>query len=102
MNFDIAYIPYILKEIGVRCKEHRINNQLTQKDLASNTGLSLSTISKLEQGDLNISFVKFLLILRVLGLANNMDMLLPKLPDLSIFTMSKEDYTIKRFKKDAK
>jgi transcriptional regulator with XRE-family HTH domain len=40
----------ILKEIGERIKKIRIQHNLTQKDLSAEVGLSVSTISLIEQG----------------------------------------------------
>jgi len=40
----------ILKEIGERLKKIRIQHNLTQKDLSVEVGLSVSTISLIEQG----------------------------------------------------
>jgi transcriptional regulator with XRE-family HTH domain len=40
----------ILKEIGERLKKIRIQHNLTQKDLSAEVGLSVSTISLIEQG----------------------------------------------------
>ncbi len=40
----------ILKEIGGRLKKIRLQHNLTQKDLSEDVGLSVSTISLIEQG----------------------------------------------------
>lgn len=40
----------ILKEIGARLKKIRVQHNLTQKDLGEEVGLSVSTISLIEQG----------------------------------------------------
>lgn len=40
----------ILKEIGERLKKIRLRHNLTQKDLSEDVGLSVSTISLIEQG----------------------------------------------------
>lgn len=40
----------ILKEIGNRLKQIRLQHNLTQKDLSIEAGLSVSTISLIEQG----------------------------------------------------
>ncbi len=42
--------PEILEEIGKRIKKIRLQHNLTQKDLAEEVGLSVSTISLIEQG----------------------------------------------------
>jgi transcriptional regulator with XRE-family HTH domain len=40
----------ILKEIGERLKKIRLQHNLTQKDMSEDVGLSVSTISLMEQG----------------------------------------------------
>ncbi len=40
----------ILKEIGIRIKKIRLQHNLTQKDISEEVGLSVSTISLIEQG----------------------------------------------------
>jgi len=40
----------ILREIGIRVKKIRLQHNLTQKELSEETGLSVSTISLVEQG----------------------------------------------------
>jgi transcriptional regulator with XRE-family HTH domain len=40
----------ILEEIGLRLKQIRVRHNLTQKELSVETGLSVSTISLIEQG----------------------------------------------------
>jgi transcriptional regulator with XRE-family HTH domain len=40
----------ILKEIGKRLKKIRLQHNLTQKDMSEEVGLSVSTISLIEQG----------------------------------------------------
>lgn len=41
----------VLQEIGKRLKEIRLQHNLTQKDLSMEVGLSVSTISLIEQGN---------------------------------------------------
>ena len=40
----------MLEEIGIRLKKIRLQHNLTQKDLSEEVGLSVSTISLIEQG----------------------------------------------------
>ena len=40
----------ILEEIGIRLKKIRLQHNLTQKELSEEVGLSVSTISLIEQG----------------------------------------------------
>ncbi len=56
-------------ELGLSLKEARIRQMLTQSELASRTGVSLSTISGLERGSLpEIGVVKLLQLFAAVGL----------------------------------
>lgn len=77
----------ILKDVGLRIKEYRIRQCLQQKELAENSGVSLDTVSRLEQGK-NISFDKLLRILRELDMLENIEEFIPE-PPLSPLLMKK-------------
>jgi transcriptional regulator with XRE-family HTH domain len=67
----------IIKEIGSRLKARRITLDITQKELAIESGVSQRTISGLENGE-NISFDNLLSILRVLRLLQDINLLFPE------------------------
>ena len=66
----------ILKELGNRIKDKRINLLITQKELAQESNVSLRMISNVENGS-NISLDNLISILRVLGIAGNLELLIP-------------------------
>lgn len=68
----------ILKEIGSRIKRKRISLSITQKDLAREAHVSLRTIVSVEKGE-NISFWHIISILRVLKIADNLELLIPEI-----------------------
>ena len=71
----------IIRIIGGRLRDYRLNARLTQKELASKAGLSHMTISQLESGKCrNISMTSFLALLRSLDLLHSVDELVPELP----------------------
>lgn len=71
----------IIRIIGVRLREYRLNARFTQKELASRAGVSHITVSQLESGKCrNITMTNFLALLRSLDLLNNIDDLVPELP----------------------
>jgi len=49
-NWILLTEQEILKEIGQRLKQIRLQHNLTQKELSTDVGLSVSTISLIEQG----------------------------------------------------
>lgn len=69
----------ILKEIGLRIKEYRLRQSLQQQEVAYEAGVSLDTVSRLEQGK-NVSFNKLLCILRVLDMLENLEEFIPEPP----------------------
>lgn len=67
----------IIDEIGKRIKARRIALNLTQSDLANESGVSLRTISGFENGD-NISLDNLISILRVLRMLQEINGLFPE------------------------
>ena len=63
---------YALTDVAIRCrlgenlKDVRLKQNITQQRLADEAGLSLSTVKKLEKGEIG-SFDAFLRVLRTLG-----------------------------------
>lgn len=65
---DIYYLADldIAKRIGANLKSIRLKQNITQSNLAEAAGISLSTLKKIESGDI-CSFDSFLRLLRTLG-----------------------------------
>jgi transcriptional regulator with XRE-family HTH domain len=72
----------IIADLGKRFKRYRVLSQLTQRDVAERAGVSIFTISQFEKGeDRNITFGNFLALLRSIGFLEEVDKLLPPIPD---------------------
>ena len=56
----------ILAKLGARIKNIRLKQNITQESLANSANISLSSVKKIENGDIK-SFDSFLRVLRVLG-----------------------------------
>lgn len=67
----------VLKELGVRIKQHRILMNLTQAELADRCGISSSTEVRIENG-IDSRFSSYIRILSALGLLQNLDLLIPE------------------------
>ncbi|NQW29773.1 MAG: helix-turn-helix transcriptional regulator [Ignavibacteria bacterium] len=67
----------ILKEIGKRLSRFRIQRALTQEELASRSGVSKSSIERLESGKA-CQLSTLIKILRELQLLDNLDKLIPE------------------------
>ena len=71
----------ILNELGSRIKQYRISLNITQMDLAYKCGISHSTEVRIENGE-DSKISNYIKILIALGLAENLDILIPELqPD---------------------
>ena len=67
----------ILREIGDRVAQRRIDRQLTQADLAREAGISKRTVERFENGD-SSQLLTLIRIFRVLDLLPNLDAMLPE------------------------
>ena len=67
---------YFQKSIGERLKQYRINAGISQKDLESESGVSVRSISRLEQGA-SVQLDSLIKILSALNLERNIELLIP-------------------------
>ena len=67
----------ILKEFGDKIKQYRISVNMTQAELADRCGISLSTLTRIENGD-DSKWSNIIKILIEFNLADNIDVLIPK------------------------
>ena len=78
-NQLITFDPAALTELGRRLAYHRLNQNLTQQDLAREAGVGVNTVYRVEQGH-SIQLSNLIRLMRVLGLADNFNQLVPVLP----------------------
>lgn len=71
----LNYLEY-QKRIGERIKQYRVNAGISQKDLEDESGVSVRSISRLEQGA-SIQLENLIKILSALNLEGNIDLLIP-------------------------
>jgi len=91
-------IPELVRLLGNRFKEYRMQCNLTQKEVAELSGVGLTTIHKFENGTArNLSLSTFILLLKVVGQVNALDDLLPELPE-SPYLMRREDKKAQRIR----
>lgn len=67
----------ILKELGCRLAQERINRSLTQEQLAHAAGIAKRTLEHIEAGD-SVQLVSLVRVLRELALLEALDSLLPE------------------------
>jgi transcriptional regulator with XRE-family HTH domain len=70
----------ILREIGERLTQARIDLNLTQAALAEQSGVAKRTIERLESGQAATQLSGFLRVCRTLGLLDRLELLLPEAP----------------------
>ena len=68
--------PFILAELGRRVARLRVDARMTQAQLAYESGISKSTVERLEAGR-SIQMAGLIRVLRVFGLVGHLDLLLP-------------------------
>ena len=75
----------IISELGSRFKDYRLFSDMTQREVAEKSGVSIFTISKLEKGEAkNIGYGTILSLLRSIGFLSEAEKILPKLPEMPI------------------
>lgn len=71
----------LLRQLGKRLLQYRLNRNITQEALAKEAGISVRTVNRVERGH-STQLSNFIRLLRSLGLLDNMDALVPE-PALS-------------------
>lgn len=67
----------ILEKVSARLKAQRISMGIKQQDLAKESGVGISTITKIESGQ-SVAFSLLISVMRTLGLLENLDLLVPE------------------------
>lgn len=84
-----------------RLKEYRLAARISQREMAEKSGVSLTTISHLEQGmSRNLTLNNFISLLRVLGLEQRLSDLLPELPVPPMALKQMNKYIPKRVRRN--
>ena len=90
--------PELVRLLGSRFKEYRMRCNLTQQEVAEQSGIGLTTIHKFENGTANsLSLSTFILLLRVVGQVNALDDVLPELPE-SPYLVRREEKKAQRIR----
>ena len=90
--------PELVRLLGERFKEYRMRCNLTQKEVAEQSGIGLTTIHKFENGTAgNLSLSTFILLLKVIGQVDGLDDVMPELPE-SPYLVRKEEKKAQRIR----
>lgn len=72
----------IIRTLGQRFRDYRMSMNFTRRQVAEQTGLSMTTLYKLETGNItDMSMGTMLKLLRVVGQYENWNKILPELPE---------------------
>lgn len=97
MNKKKDYKEYI-KDLGEKIKIYRIMKEMSQQDLADQTGVSKRSISRLEQGE-SVQLDNLLKILLALELGDNIELLVPDQTKRPSYYLNTTDSRPKRVRK---
>jgi putative transcriptional regulator len=78
MDWTLLSDQAILETLGKRLKESRLRMNLTQRELAEHAGISLFTVTQIENGK-SVSFSMIISVLRSLRMLDNLEMLVPEI-----------------------
>lgn len=76
-NISLMRPPEVVLELGARLQQHRLQLNLTQAELAQRVGISVPTVSNLENGK-NTSLETFISVVFALGLQQELQELFNK------------------------
>ena len=75
-------VTELVRLLGSRFKDYRLRANMTQKEVAEMSGLSMMTVHRFENGAIkNISLGTFLLLLKAVGSINDLNELMPEQPE---------------------
>jgi transcriptional regulator with XRE-family HTH domain len=77
IDFSLAPIPELEAEIGRRLEAARLEQNISQAQLAAEAGVSRRTITRLENGG-GVSVETLIRLMRALGIASRLETLLPE------------------------
>ena len=93
---------YYMDEIGRRIKIYRVSSGMTQEELGEKSGVSVRSISRLEQGA-SVQMDNLIRILIALGLDSNIELLIPdQTRRPSYFLKENGNYRVRARKDDKK
>ena len=92
--------PELVRLLGTRFKDYRMRCNLTQREVAEQSGIGLTTIHKFENGTSgNMSLGTFLLLMKAIGQIDALDELMPELPESAYLIKSEKKVQRIRHKK---
>lgn len=79
----------VLRSLGERIKQARLNQDMAQEELADRSGIGLRTINRIEKGEENYNVLSLIAIARALGKTEQIEGLFPKVINPLLATQHK-------------
>lgn len=74
--------PDIIRNLGLRFRDYRLRLKMTRKEVSEAASIGMTTLYKFESGNMtDISFSTLMRLMKVIGLGDKWDTLLPELPE---------------------
>ena len=74
--------PDVIRNLGLRFRDYRLQLRMTHKDVSEASSIGMTTLYKFESGKMPDIFINTLLrLLKVIGLGENWDAIIPELPE---------------------
>lgn len=92
----------IVRNLGLRFRDYRMRLQMTRKEVSEAANIGMTTLYKFESGNItDITLDTLVRLLRVIGLSDNWEALLPELPE-SPYMYDDNDKKRQRIRKSKK
>ena len=90
--------PDVIRNLGLRFRDYRLRLRMTRKEVSETSSIGMTTLYKFESGKMtDISVSTLLRLLRVIGLGENWNAIIPELPE-SPYNYNEKDKKIQRIR----
>ena len=94
--------PDVVRNLGLRFRDYRLRLKMTRKEVSEASSIGMTTLYKFETGKMyDISLSTIVRLLRVVGLEDNWEAIIPELPE-SPYNYNDKDKKIQRIRHSKK
>lgn len=94
--------PDVIRNLGLRFRDYRLRLRMTRKEVSEASSIGMTTLYRFESGNMtDISFSTLMRLLKVIGLGENWEALLPELPE-SPYMYDEKEKKVQRVRKRKK
>ena len=92
----------VIKNLGLRFRDYRLRLRMTRKEVSKASSIGMTTLYKFESGKMtDISVSTLLRLLKVIGLEDNWEAIIPELPE-SPYNYNDKDKKVQRIRHSKK